>query len=163
MTRAMTHAMKIDVIDRLPVEVARLRYTGPFGEPISKFWRTTVTPWLMQHELRDCPRYGVSLDNPRDTSPEKCRYDACVENTRGLTLDGAEPGTIAGGRYAVTNFKGSGSTIGDAWGALIGEAMANPSWRIDPERPPFEHYPRGAAVDAKTGVFSCQLFLPLSS
>jgi AraC family transcriptional regulator len=155
--------MKIDVINRQPVKAACLRYTGPFGEPLAKFWRATVTPWLARHELLDCPRYGVSLDNPRDIPPEQCRYDACVENSRDLAFDDAEQGTIAGGRYAVTNFKGTGATIGDAWAAFVSEALANPAWRIDPKRYPFEHYPRGAATDVKTGVFSCQLFLPLSS
>jgi hypothetical protein len=33
---------------------------------------------------------------------------------------------------------------------------------MDPDRHPYEHYPRGAAYDLKTGEFACELCLPLS-
>ncbi len=45
--------------------------------------------------------------------------------------------------------QGHGAEIGAAWGAFIGECLANPAHRIDESRPPFEHYPRGAVFDAK--------------
>ncbi len=155
--------MKIDLVQRTPVRVAYLRYTGPFGEPLGKFWRGTVAPWLADHGLVDCPRYGVALDNPMQIPAERCRYDACVELPPGLSLPDAAESTIAGGRYAVTPFKGSGAQIGAAWGAFIGELSSNPAHRPDDSRPLFEHYPRGAAYDPRTGVFACQLCLPLGS
>ena len=155
--------MKIEIVERQPVKVAYLRYTGPFGEPIGKFWRSTVSPWLGDHGLIDCPRYGVSLDDPMNTPPDKCRYDACVALPSGLTLPDAEETTIPGGRYAITHFKGTGAQIGAAWGAFIGAVYADPANRLDTQRHPFEHYPRGASVDAKTGVFVCELCLPLGN
>ena len=82
---------------------------GRFGEPLSRFWRSQVWPWLAEHGLLDCPRFGVSLDDPSRTPPEKCRYDACVELPSGLTLPDTPETTIAGGRYAVTHFKGTGA------------------------------------------------------
>ena len=30
----------------------------------ARFWRNTVAPWLADHGLVDCPRYGVTLDDP---------------------------------------------------------------------------------------------------
>ena len=69
--------------------------------------------------------------------------------------------TIAGGRYAITHFKGTGADIGAAWGAFIGEYLANPAHRVDDARLPFEHYPRGALFDARTGNFACELCLPV--
>jgi AraC family transcriptional regulator len=154
--------VKIEITERQSVRVACLRYTGPFGEPLGRFWRAIVTPWLAEHEMLDCPRYGVTLDNPMNTPPEKCRYDACVELPRGLSLPDVAETTIAGGRYAVMHFKGTGAEIGAAWGAFVGAVLANPVNRMDPARPPLEHYPRGAYFDAKTGVFSCELCLPVS-
>ena len=154
--------MNIESIERQPVKVAYLRYTGPFGEPIGKFWRNVVSPWLADHDLIDCPRYGISLDNPMNTEPAKCRYDCCVEIPRGLTLPDAEITTIPGGRYAITNFKGTGAEIGAAWGAFLGGCAAK-GVRMDPERMPFEHYPRGASFDPKTGVFACELCIPEGS
>ena len=85
--------MKIEIVERQPVRVAYLRYIGPAGVGIGRFWRATVTPWLADHGLLDCPRYGVSLDNPRETPPENCRYDACVELPRGLDIPDAEQTT----------------------------------------------------------------------
>lgn len=154
--------MKIDVVERQQVPVACLRYTGPFGEAVGKFWRNTVRPWLADQGLLDCPRYGVALDDPLTTPADQCRYDACVELPPGLTVPGSRQATIAGGRYAVTHFKGTAVQIGAAWGAFMHECAAR-SLAVDATRPPFERYPRGASLDAKTGVFACELCLPLGS
>ena len=151
--------MKVEITERQPVRVAYQRYTGPYGEALSRFWRSTVAPWLADHGLVDCPRYGVTLDDPLTTPPERCRYDACVELPPGLSLPDAPETTVAGGRYAVVPFKGTGAEIVAAWGAFM--RMLEPGGRIDPQRPPFEHYPRGATVDPRTGVFRCELCLPL--
>jgi len=154
--------MRIDILERLPVRVACMRYTGPFGEPLARFWRSQVSPWLAEHGLLDCPRYGISLDDPSRTPPEKCRYDACVELPPGLSLPDSPEITIAGGRYAITHFKGTGAVIGAAWGEFLQEFCADPARRIDSSRQPFEHYPRGALLDARTGVFACELCLPVA-
>ncbi|HEV7608957.1 MAG TPA: GyrI-like domain-containing protein [Steroidobacteraceae bacterium] len=154
--------MKIAIAERQPVKVAYLRYTGPLGEPLGKFWRGTVAPWLAEHGLIDCPRYGVAIDNPMTTPPEKCRYDACVELPAGLTLPDAAEKTIAGGRYAVTHFKGTGAQIGEAWGMFVRTVLADPANRLDADRHGYEHYPRGANFDTRTGEFGCELCLPLA-
>jgi AraC family transcriptional regulator len=153
--------MNIAIVERQPVTVFYLRYTGPYGEPLGKFWRNTVSPWLADHGLLDCPRYGVVVDNPMNTAPAKCRYDACVEVPAGLRLPDAAETTILGGRYAVTHFKGTGAGIGAAWVAFTNACLA--SHPTDAQRPPFEHYPRGASFDTRTGVFACELCLPVGS
>jgi AraC family transcriptional regulator len=153
--------MRIDVVQRPAIRVAYLRYTGPFGEPLGRFWRNTVAPWLADRGLVDCPRYGVALDNPVTTAPERFRYDCCVELPPGLSLPDAAETTIRGGRYAITHFKGSGADIGAAWSAFVGEYLADTTHRIDQSRPAFEHYPRGALYDARTGTFACELCLPV--
>jgi AraC family transcriptional regulator len=154
--------VQIEFIERQPVRVAYLRYTGPMGEPLGRFWRGPVATWLAELGLLDCPRFGVALDDPMSTPPEKCRYDACVEAPRGMTLPGAGETTIPGGRHAITRFKGTSAEIGVAWGAFIGAVLGDPANRRDSARHPFEHYPRGAVFDARTGVFACELLLPLA-
>jgi AraC family transcriptional regulator len=138
-----------------------MRYTGPYGEPLGRFWRSTVTPWLAEHGMLDCPRYGMPLDDSMNTPPERCRYDACVELPRNMTLPDAEETTIPGGSYAITNFKGTGAEIGAAWGAFVGAVFGNSANASDSSRGPFERYPRGALFDVKTGVFSCELCFPV--
>jgi AraC family transcriptional regulator len=152
--------MKIDIVERAPVRVAYQRYTGPFGEPLGRFWRGAVAPWLADHGLVDCPRYGVTRDDISRTPPEHCRYDCCVELPAGLSLPDAAETMIAGGRYAITRFKGTSAQIGPAWDAFIGEACTGQ--RPDASRPAFEHYPRGALFDVRTGVFACELCLPVA-
>lgn len=155
--------MTLHVFERIPVPVVCLRYTGPLGEPLSRFWRSTVNPWLADFGLLDCPRYGVALDNPLHTPPERCRYEACVELPPGLALENAERSVIPGGNYAVVAFKGSGAGIGAAWDGLVGAVFASGVWQVDAGRHAFEHYPRGAWVDRRSGSFACELCLPLTN
>jgi len=154
--------MEIQLVERAPVRVAYQRYTGPSGEPLARFWRRSVVPWLADHGLVDCPRYGVLLDDSSRTPPERCRYDACVELPLGLALPDAAQTTIAGGRYGVTRFRGNATQICAAWRAFLAELPAD-GGRLDDSRSPFEHYPRGAPYDARTGTFACELCLPVSS
>ena len=69
--------------------------------------------------------------------------------------------TIAGGQYAVAHFKGTGAEIGPAWRAFVVAVLSDSANHVDPQRHTFEHYPRGAYLDPKTGVFACDLCLPL--
>jgi len=154
--------MEIEFAERPQVKVAYLRYTGPLGEPLGKFWRHTVAPLLAEYGVLDCPRYGVTHDNPKTTPPDQCRYDACVELPRGLSLPNAAETTLSGGRYAITNFRGTGGEISAAWSAFIGSVLGNPAHAIDMQRPAYEHYPRGASLDPKTRVVTCELCLPLT-
>jgi AraC family transcriptional regulator len=155
--------VKITLVERTPVRVATLRYTGLFGEALARFWRKKVGPWLADNGLLDCPRYGVTLDDPGDTLPEHSRYDACVELPAGLSLPNTVESTVPGGRYAVTHFRGTPAEIGAAWAQFVVAALADPSTRFDAARRPFEHYPRGASFDSRTGVFACELCLPVAS
>src|SRR5262245_11213992 len=111
--------MHIELVERAPARVAYLRYTGPFGESLGRFWRNTAVPWLADNGLVDCPRYGVALDDPRRTPPDSCRYDACVELPPGISLSDAPETMIPGGRYAVTRFKGTGADLVGAWGEFM--------------------------------------------
>jgi AraC family transcriptional regulator len=152
--------VKIDIVERAPARVAYLRYTGPFGEPLERFWRRTVLPWLAEHDVVDCPRYGVSIDDPTNTPQAQCRYDACVELPQGLSLPDLAQATVAGGTYAVTCFKGGGCEIGAAWTSFLNGAVARGLVR-DAGRPLIEHYPRGAAFEHRTRTFGCELCVPL--
>jgi AraC family transcriptional regulator len=154
--------VNIETVDRKPVRVAARRYVGPYGEPLGKFWRKIVTPWLADNGLVDCPRFGLPLDNSATTPPERCRYDCCVELPPGLTVGDAIESTIPGGKYAVTRFKGTGAQIGAAWDGFIRGCMTS-GMTMDSARSAFEHYPRGATFDPKTGVFACELCFPIES
>jgi AraC family transcriptional regulator len=153
--------VNIETVARSPVRVAARRYVGPPGEPLGRFWRNKFTCWLADNGMVDCPRYGVARDDPRSTPPERFRYDCCVELPPRISIAGADELEIPGGRFAVTRFKGTGALIGAAWEEFVTACLAR-GFPLDCARPPFEHYPRGASYDTKTGVFTCELCLPLA-
>ena len=155
--------MKVTVIDRVATHVAYLRYVGPYGRPISEFWQNTVYPWMVTNNLLGQPRYGVSHDDPAITAPDKLRYDACVEVPEGFVGAGNhQMTTIPGGKYASASFKGTVEEIGGAWAALLRDWLPASGMQLD-SRPFFEYYPRDAMFDPKTGVFTCELCIPVAA
>ena len=156
------NTLNVTVMQRPPVRVAYLRYTGSYGAGVSDFWRTRFYPYLVRHQLTGRPIYGVSHDDPNITAAQQCRYDTCVEVPEGFVVGGDALETeIAGGTYAFLPFFGTSASIGDAWNSLMRHWLPDSGWQID-GRPTFEYYPPGAAFDEATGRFECQIVIPLA-
>jgi AraC family transcriptional regulator len=155
-------AMKVKVIERKPVRVTYLRHVGPYGRPLSEFWQRTVYPWMAVNDQLGQPRYGISLDDPTITAGNKCRYDAGVEVRGKITVPGnSQTTTIPGGQYAVTAFRGTVDQIGGVWGAMLREWLPTSGMQLD-ARPFLEYYPTDASFDPKTGVFTCEIAIPVA-
>ena len=154
--------MKVRLIDREPVHVAYLRYTGIYGPAISRFWGETVAPWMGTNNLYGRDRFGISLDDPSVTEPTSCRYDACVASPEGEVLTGnPQRKVIPGGKYAALAFEGTGAEIGAAWDSLLRDWLPQSGLQLD-SRPFFEHDPLDGRYDEKTGAFSCDICVPVS-
>jgi len=154
--------MNVKIVDRKPVHVAYLRYTGPVGPGIGIFWMQTVAPWMETNNLMGRERYGISLDDPSVTNPAQCRYDACVASADGEVLTGnPQRKVIPGGKYAALPFKGTGAQIGAAWDALLRDWLPKSGMQLD-SRPFFEFYPPDGEYDPKTGTFSCDICVPVA-
>ena len=154
-------SMKVKLIERQPANVACLRHLGPYGEPLSLFWQTRVYPWMAMNDLLGQARYGISHDDPGITAPAQCRYDACVEVPSDFMAAGdAFKTTIPGGKYAVLKFKGTVAEIGDAWTGLLREWLPASGLQLD-ARPSFEYYPPDSTFDPATGVFTCEICVPV--
>jgi AraC family transcriptional regulator len=155
-------AMQTTLTERTPATVAYLRHVGPYGQPISEFWQHVVYPWMVANNLLDRPRYGISHDDPGITAPEKCRYDAAVEVPPNFVGTGAyQMTTIPGGTYAVGHFKGTVAEIGGAWDSLLRDWLPSSGLQLD-GRPFFEYYSPEASYDPKTGVFECDISVPVA-
>jgi AraC family transcriptional regulator len=154
--------MNVVLIDREPVSVAYLRRTGPYGPGIGSFWWDTVVPWMRTNNLVGRERFGVGLDDPSVTRPERCRYDACVASPESEVLSGQpHRKVIPGGRYAALAFEGVGADIPAAWHAILRDWL--PRSGLQPDgRPMFEHYPVDGRYDPRTGRFSCNICVPVS-
>jgi AraC family transcriptional regulator len=154
--------MEVKLIEREPTRVAYMRHTGPYGEAISRFWQQQVAPWMATDGLMGSARYGISHDEPSITDAAQCRYDACVEVDAGYMPSGrALLTTLPGGRYAVMPFKGNTAQVFVAWRQLLGEWLPSSRLQLD-NRPCFEHYPSGSSYDPQTGVFDCQICIPVA-
>jgi len=156
-------SMKVTIAERAPAHIAYMRHIGPYGKPISDFWQHTFAPWMTTHKLMGAMRYGISHDDPAITAPDKCRYDACVEVPAGFAVPPpAISTTIPGGKYASTRYRGNGSDIGASWDGLLRDWLPASGMQLD-GRPFFEYYPQDAQYDPKTGVFECDLCIPVVS
>jgi len=155
-------AMQVTIIDRPPVHIAYLRYTGPYDASIGRFWMNTVAPWMATNNLFGRDRFGIGLDDPTVTAPAKCRYDAGVVSEEKEMLSG-DPGrkVIPGGKYAALAFHGTGAEIGEAWEALLRHWLPKSGLQLD-SRPFFEHYPADGLYDQKTGRFTCNICVPVA-
>ena len=155
--------MNVKIIDRQSATVAYLRYLGPYGPAIERFWQEVYVPWAVMNRLGpDHARYGISHDDPGITAPEQCRYDACAEVTPDYVVDGgALKGTIPGGRYAVLAFRGTVAQVSEAWMALLRDWLPSSGLQLD-ARPSFEYYPKGSMFDPKTGMFECEICIPVA-
>lgn len=141
--------------------VAYLRYTGPYGAGVNAFWKEVVFPWRRAHGLEQAGCYGIGLDDPGVTAPAHCRYDACIEVPAGFVAKSpANLKTLPGGRYAVGEFVGTVPHIGLAWTELLRNWLPASGMQCD-ARPCFEYYPPNAPYDPQTGIFSCQICLPV--
>lgn len=159
--RTQEVSMDIKLVDRQPTTVAYLRHVGPYGKHVSDFWTNTVAPWMATNNLFGRPRYGVSHDDDEITAPEKLRYDAAVEVPADFSGSGAYMKTvIPGGKYAAGHFNGTDKEIGAAWDAMLRDWLPSSGMQLD-SRPFFEYYSTEAAYDPKTGVFECDICIPV--
>ena len=92
--------MKIEVVERPTVRVAYRRHTGPFGEHLGRFWRNSVAPWMAEHGVLDCPRYGVSLDDPANTPPGCHFHPRCPKAFDRCKVESPQFKPVADGHWA---------------------------------------------------------------
>jgi AraC family transcriptional regulator len=154
--------MDVKLIERAAQRVAYMRHVGPYGEPVSRFWMEQVAPWMAVDGLMGHARYGISHDDPSITDPAQCRYDACVEVAQDYTPSGPALITmLPGGRYVVMPFKGTNAQVFQAWARILRDWLPSSQLQLD-NRPCFEYYPQESAYDAASGVFDCQICIPVA-
>jgi AraC family transcriptional regulator len=162
MAHTKSSPLQVAVKKRPDVRIAYLRYQGPFGEPIGRFWGEQVYPWLAASGLLGAPRYGVSQDDPQVTAANKCRYDAGAEiGVEFVPSQNAQVTTVPGGLYASTEFEGTSVEIPQVWERILREWLPASGYQLD-ARSCFEYYPTDGKYDEKTGTFTCELFMPIA-
>lgn len=161
--RAKGEKVKVEIKTLPETPVAYLRYTGPYGgSGIPAAWQRFAA-WCAQAGLMQPRRqmYGICLDDPTITPPERCRYDCAVEIDARFAAGGEiGKGLVAGGRYACTRFTGASAEVRAAWTKLVADWLPSSPYQPD-DRPALEIYEPDFVVDEKTGAFSCLLCMPI--
>ena len=153
--------MEVKLIDRQPARIVYLRYVGPYGPPLGRFWKSRVVPWVAERGLHRREMYSISYDNPDVTAADQCRCDVGVAVDEGFVAMGDEAiMTIPGGRYATTRFFGTPDEIPVPWRWMMREWLPASSLQLD-ERPMFEYYGPGMRFDEATGAFECDVTIPV--
>ena len=153
--------LHVRLTTRTPTDFLYLRRTGPFGDPLGNFWSETVLPRVIADGLSAQARYGLVHDDPDVTDPARCRYDAGCEMPAGhRPSTGWLASTIAGGSYAVLDFEGLSAEAPGAWNRLLRDWLPSSGMQLD-ARPYLEHYAPHRPAKTASGVFTCELCLPV--
>ena len=161
--RAKGEKMDVELKTLPDTRVAYLRHVGPYGgSGIAAAWQRFAA-WCAQAGLMQPRRrmFGVCLDDPTITPPEKCRYDCAVEVDEAFVArDEIGIETVAGGRYACARFSGVAAEVRDAWNRLVVDWLPKSRYQPD-DRCALEIYEPDFVVDEKTGAFPCLLCMPV--
>lgn len=154
-------AMNVELRTLPPARLAYMRFTGPYGHPdISRTWQRFCA-WAAQQDLFPADMLGIAQDDPEITPADKCRYDCCIAVDAAFTPRG-EIGVqdFAGGRYACARFQGTGQEIHQAWMQMFATWLPASGYQPD-DKPALELYEKNFESDAKTGMFTCLLCVPV--
>ena len=154
-------SMNVTIATLPAARIAYLRHIGPYGHAVARFWLQVAMPWIFAHGLDKRPRYGIGRDDPCITAPDKCRYDVGVPVPDDYVAPApAGIDMLPGGRYAVARFHGTVDDIAGAYTELLRDWLPASGFQAD-GRPVLEYYPEDARYDPATGMFECDLCLPV--
>jgi AraC family transcriptional regulator len=127
-----------------PLNVAACRVAGPYSESSAAAWGK-VFAWLNSTGMirQIGTGYGLLLDDPRETPPEKCRYEACVElldEARGVVPSEFNVRRLPGGAYARQRHLGGTVGLSKTISKLRSEWVPQYGVIVDTRRPVIEIY-----------------------
>lgn len=137
-------ATKAGIVYIRPRELIFVRATGPYETSARRAWEGMFA--LIDSNRwssGDTCGYGLTLDDPRITAPEKCRYDACIalSTLEGRTIPAhVQTRWLPGGAYARRRHNGSYKLMGQHIHTLRDEWIPNNGLSVDPTRPFLEIY-----------------------
>ncbi|OUS77079.1 DNA gyrase inhibitor [Paenibacillus sp. MY03] len=101
--------------------LAYVRQTGPYG-PANTQAMQQIKEWSRAKGLltESTVLLGIANDNPRTTSPQECRYDACIVLADHNAIDESiGEREFVGGEYAIFTVKHTSEDVQRAWGAIF--------------------------------------------
>ncbi|HOO63996.1 MAG TPA: AraC family transcriptional regulator [Synergistaceae bacterium] len=140
--RSNIMAMHVEVMEMPSYFVAYVRNVGPYGPEGCGGAFQKLMEWAEPRGFsgKGAVFFGICLDDPDITPPEKCRYDACVAVPEGRSVEG-EVGvqTLPGGLYGVYRKSVRSGEYTQAWEELLGSWFPRSGYEPD-SRPFYERY-----------------------
>lgn len=141
-----------------PCRLACIRRTGAYGRA-NRETMERLKLWAESEGLLngDSVILGIARDNPEQTKPEDCRYDAClvVSEEYAPDAEAVQPGEIPGGLYAVFLVEHTAKALERVWKEIFPE-LSKRGLEPDGSRPVLERY-RQKLVDRHL----CEICVPL--
>lgn len=138
--KAVRAPVRAGVVYLRPKQVAFIRSVGPYATSSRSAWKNLLA-WIDRNRLEKSVvcGYGLALDHPQATSPEDCRYDACIELPDGFIPrreDNLPLQTLDGGAYARFRHVGDYNRVRSTVTRLREEWLAaQPNLLLDRRRP----------------------------
>lgn len=142
-------------IETMPAHpIAFIRTVGPYGASNASTMQA-LKDWAKSHDLLrdDSTIYGIAHDNPNQTIPENCRYDACLALETEFNEDElVQISSLQGGKYAIFVIPHSAASIQGIWQEIFSLLNA----QMDMTRPILERYQAKLVKQHK-----CEICIPI--
>lgn len=128
-------------LEKIPAHpVVYMRRIGAYGEQNFKLMHD-MKEWIRHQELWNdfSTIYGIAQDNPSTTSPEKCRYDVCLETEQTFEDQAVQSGVLPAGTYLVFEIPHTTEDVQCFWASLV-DVLLKEEKQIDKSRPVLERY-----------------------
>ncbi|MBU8568627.1 GyrI-like domain-containing protein [Virgibacillus pantothenticus] len=129
---------KIEIIPSL--RIAFMRRTGPYGPENVKVMER-LKKWAAEKKLLlSATILAIPQDNPDITSPENCRFDACIviSDEYQIMDDSINERKLSGGKYVVYEIKHTAADIATAYTTIFPDLKVK-GYQIE-NRPILERY-----------------------
>lgn len=155
------HPEKIEKISDL--DLLFIRRLGKYTESASQAWES-LHAYIDEHHLnRATLRYfGISHDDPRVTSEDKLRYDACILAPKGIAKGKIGHQTLKGGKYALFTHKGSYASLDQTFDRIFLKWLPDSQEHFDDTRPVFEEYFNIEFAKTDESKLLTKIYIPLS-
>lgn len=156
--------MKVVIVEQEEINIICARATGAYADAAPEAWgrimRFAYGNRLMAPEVRS---FGVSHDDPGVTDSGLIRYDAGLDLSAEISIEG-EQGlrrySIPAGRYAVVRHSGSYENFPQTYHWLFHQWLPESGESLRDE-PPFEQYLNRDPRKTKPENLKTDVFLPL--
>lgn len=140
------------------IQILYKRKVGSYKEGEAELW-DRLSGLIESSGLNGQPCFGIGLDDPRVTPMTRCRFDACVELPKSISVSANTPvKPLPGGLHAVLPYNGLAGESEGHWIWLLQTWLPQSGYQVS-QHPCFERYPKG--IPAFGGPVHSELHLPL--